>query len=92
MLALAIDGITSHSAVPLRIITLAGLAIFVASMLTTFWALSVRLFNETAVPGWASTVVPFYLLGGVQLFCKGIIGEYLAKIYFDVERRHLTAM
>jgi len=39
------------------------------------------------VPGWTSTVVPMYFLGGVQLLCIGIIGEYLAKIYVEVKRR-----
>ena len=39
------------------------------------------------MPGWASTVVPFYFLGGVQLLCIGIIGEYLAKIYIEIKGR-----
>jgi hypothetical protein len=39
------------------------------------------------MPGWASTVVPIYFLGGVQLLCLGVIGEYLAKIYMEVKAR-----
>jgi glycosyltransferase involved in cell wall biosynthesis len=87
MLAFAWEGITSFSAAPLRMITGLGLLISLASFLVTLWAVWVRLFSETAVPGWASTVVPVYLLGGVQLLCIGIIGEYLAKIYLEVKRR-----
>jgi hypothetical protein len=47
----------------------------------------VRLFTDQLVPGWASTVVPIYFLGGVQLLCIGVIGEYLAKIYLEVKGR-----
>jgi len=87
MVGLALDGVTSFSAVPLRLITLTGLSVFLVSMLLGLWALWVRLVNDSAVPGWTSTVVPFYFLGGVQLFCIGIIGEYLAKIYMEVKAR-----
>jgi polyisoprenyl-phosphate glycosyltransferase len=45
----------------------------------TLWALVMRIFTLSTVPGWASTVVPIYLLGGLQLFAIGLIGEYLAK-------------
>jgi len=45
------------------------------------------LFTEVAIPGWASTVLPIYFLGGIQLLCLGIIGEYLAKIYTETKRR-----
>jgi hypothetical protein len=47
----------------------------------------VRLFTEDAVPGWASTVLPIYFLGGIQLLCIGIIGEYLAKMYMETKER-----
>jgi glycosyltransferase involved in cell wall biosynthesis len=87
MLGLALDGITSFTAFPLRLITLTGLVIFLVSILAGLWALSVRLFTDAAIPGWTSTVVPFYFLGGVQLLCIGIIGEYLGKIYLEVKGR-----
>ena len=51
------------------------------------WALWVRLFADRSVPGWASTVLPVVTLGGLQLFCTGIIGEYLAKVYLETKRR-----
>lgn len=87
MLAFAWEGITSFSAAPLRLITGLGIVISLGSFLIALWAIGVRLFSASAVPGWASTVVPLYFLGGVQLLCTGIIGEYLAKIYMETKRR-----
>jgi glycosyltransferase involved in cell wall biosynthesis len=87
MMALAWQGITSFSAVPLHIITTLGFVISVASFVVTIWVLAVRIFNENAVPGWASTVLPIYFIGGIQLLCIGIIGEYLAKIYMETKGR-----
>ncbi len=87
MLALAWQGITSFSTVPLRMITGLGFLISLTSFGITLWALFIRLFSDQAVPGWTSTVVPIYLLGGIQLLCIGIIGEYLAKIYMETKRR-----
>ena len=87
MIMFAIEGITSFSAVPLKLITMLGLFLSLSSIVAVTWALLVRLFNEKAVPGWASTVLPMYFLGGVQLFSIGIIGEYLAKIYMEVKGR-----
>ncbi len=87
MLALAWNGVTSFSTAPLRFITNLGLAIALVSLAVTLWALGVRLFGNSAVPGWASTVVPIYFLGGVQLFSTGLIGEYVAKTYMESKRR-----
>jgi glycosyltransferase involved in cell wall biosynthesis len=87
MLAFAFDGITSFSAVPLKLITLLGLIVAAASFLIAMWALWVRTFNPAAVPGWTSTVVPLYFLGGIQLLCTGIIGQYLAKVYMETKAR-----
>jgi glycosyltransferase involved in cell wall biosynthesis len=87
MLAFAWEGITSFSAVPLRFITVLGVVVSLCSLAITVWSLSVRLFTDAAVPGWASTVVPLYLLGGVQMLCIGMLGEYLAKVYLETKRR-----
>lgn len=87
MLAFAWQGVTSFSAAPLRMITGLGVAISIASFALAGWALVVRLFTASTIPGWTSTVVPLSLLGGVQLLSVGIIGEYLAKIYLEVKRR-----
>jgi polyisoprenyl-phosphate glycosyltransferase len=87
MLALAWDGITSFSAVPLRFITAVGSLISLGSLGVSIWAIFVRLFTTHAVPGWASTVIPMYFLGGIQLLSIGIIGEYVAKIYMESKQR-----
>lgn len=87
MLALAIEGITSFSDVPLKLITMLGLLISLASFVLAIWALWVRITNPAAVPGWASTVIPLYMLGGVQLLCTGVVGQYLAKIYLETKSR-----
>ncbi len=89
MLSLAWQGITSFSAVPLRMITVAGFMIFLGSLSITLWAVGIRLFSDQAVPGWASTVVPIYLMGGIQLLGIGVIGEYLAKTYMETKARPL---
>lgn len=87
MLGLGIDGITSFSAVPLRLIAAMGGLLFLVSMGVSTWVLAVRLFTDQAVPGWASTTLPIYALGGVQLLSLGLVGEYVAKIYLEVKRR-----
>lgn len=87
MLAFAWQGVTSFSAAPLRAITGLGGLVSIGSFVIALWALWVRLFSESAVPGWASTVVPMFFLAGIQLLCIGIIGEYLAKIYLEVKHR-----
>ena len=89
MLALAWQGITSFSTTPLKLITALGATISLISVGVSLWALWVRLFSDASVPGWASTVVPIYLLGGLQLLCIGVIGEYLAKTYIETKRRPL---
>ncbi len=87
MVGLGLDGITSFSAVPLRLIAAGGAVLFVLSTAVAVWVVGVRLFTDHAVPGWASTTLPIYALGGVQLLCLGVVGEYVAKVYLEVKRR-----
>lgn len=87
MLSLAFEGVTSFSAAPLRMITGFGFLVSIASFLIGIWALFARLVSDTAIPGWASTVVPIYFIGGLQMFCMGVIGEYVSKIYGESKRR-----
>lgn len=87
MLALALDGITSFSVVPLRLITATGLLVFAISSLLGLWVLGAALFTDSVVPGWASTVLPIYLLGGIQILFLGVLGEYAGKIYKEVKHR-----
>lgn len=87
MFGLAINGITSFTPFPLRAIAVIGCLIFFVSLALSMWALSIKLFTSQAVPGWASSVLPMYLLSGIQLLSLGIIGEYIAKIYLETKRR-----
>jgi glycosyltransferase involved in cell wall biosynthesis len=86
MVSLAMDGITSFSIVPLRLITFTGFMVFFICLLLMAYALVAYISHKT-IAGWFSTVLPFYFLGGIQILCIGIIGEYLGKIYKEVKNR-----
>ncbi len=86
MLGLAFDGITSLSIRPMRIITLMGLLIFFASLAGVIWILIGALRGNT-VTGWASMTIILCLLGGIQILCIGVIGEYIGKIYLEAKHR-----
>ncbi len=88
MLALSVQGITSLSIMPLRVIAVLGFVVFLISMGLGGWALYARLSGEVElIDGWASTVIPIYLLGGLQLLAIGVAGEYIGKTYMEVKRR-----
>ncbi|PWV58718.1 glycosyltransferase family 2 protein [Plasticicumulans acidivorans] len=87
MLGLAIEGVTSFSVTPLRLITGLGLIICGFSLLMIIWIILGKLLTDSVVPGWASSVIPIYFLGGVQLLSIGVLGEYIAKIYLETKRR-----
>jgi glycosyltransferase involved in cell wall biosynthesis len=87
MLEFALNGITSFSSAPLRAITLLGFAVSLVCLVLSGWAVAVKLTSANAVPGWASTILPIYFLGGIQLFCVGVLGEYVGKIYMEIKRR-----
>ncbi|CAB3780883.1 glycosyltransferase family 2 protein [Pararobbsia alpina] len=87
MVTLALEAITSLSVAPLRLISAFGFLLSAASFAITFWAIGVRLFTNEAIPGWASTVLPIYFLGGLQLLSLGVIGEYVGKIYLESKSR-----
>jgi hypothetical protein len=87
MLAFAAEGITSFSVVPLRMITWLGLTVSSVSILMVAWILFSKYVLNSVVPGWTSTVLPIYFLGGVQLLSMGVLGEYLSKIYMETKRR-----
>lgn len=87
MLAFAIQGVTSFSAAPLRAITVFGLLVSFMSFAAVAWALWARFAQGNVVPGWASTLVPMFFLGGIQLLSLGVIGEYVAKIYLETKQR-----
>ena len=87
MVSLAIDGVTSFSTTPLRIIAVAGFIIAGASFLMGGWAMLSALVLNTTVQGWASLMVSIYFVCGVQMIALGIIGEYVGKIYLEAKGR-----
>lgn len=86
MLALAIDGVTSLSIRPLRLISAIGVVMSIVSIGGLIWAVVSKFLGFTAA-GWASIVALICLLSSIQLICVGIIGEYIGKIYMEVKQR-----
>ena len=86
MLAFAVNGITSFSTKPLKLITALGLIMSAASVVAFIWVFITKIAGFT-VHGWSSTMCSIWLIGGLQLFCLGIIGEYIGKIYAEVKQR-----
>ena len=86
MLSFAFDGITSLSVKPIRLITALGFFISFVSILAILWVLGTKLFGQT-VSGWSSMVSAIFFMGGVQLLCLGVIGEYIGKIYNETKAR-----
>ena len=86
MLAFAFDGITSFSIKPIKLIMSLGLTISIISILIMLYALIVKLIGYT-VEGWTFIIISIWLLGGLQMFSIGIIGEYIGKIYQETKER-----
>ncbi|GAB7140653.1 glycosyltransferase family 2 protein [Deferribacterales bacterium RsTz2092] len=87
MLSLALTGVLSFSVFPLRVISVLGILVSVVSVIMMFSLLYDALMDPGVVHGWASTVLPIFFFGGVQLLALGIIGEYVGKIYSETKRR-----
>lgn len=86
MLSLALDGITSLSIKPIRIITLFGCFVALLSIVGIVWSVITQITGHS-VAGWASLTCILCFLGGVQLISLGIIGEYIGKIYLETKAR-----
>lgn len=86
MLALALDGITSLSIKPIKLIFGMGMFIALISFIGVIWAVVEQLIGNT-VSGWASTICIICFFSGVQLISIGVIGEYIGKIYMEVKQR-----
>ena len=86
MISFALDGITSFSVKPLKLISNLGILISVLSILGLLYAL-ISYFAGWAVPGWTATVCSIWLLGGLQMLCLGVVGGYIGKIYSEVKAR-----
>ena len=88
MLAFAFDGITSFSIKPIRLITSLGVGISGISIILLIWAIVTKILGGT-VAGWSSLMVSIWFIGGIQLLCLGVVGEYIGKIYSETKHRPL---
>lgn len=86
MLNFALDGITSFSVKPLRLITTSGLIFMLVSFLAIIYAL-VEFIGGDVIRGWTSLLISVWFIGGAILTAVGVIGEYIGKIYKEVKRR-----
>jgi glycosyltransferase involved in cell wall biosynthesis len=89
MLKFAFDAIVSFSNVPLRIMSVLGGIVAGLGFADLIYVVASRIFSHATVPGWASVIVAVLLLGGIQLLCFGIFGEYIARMYTEVKNRPL---
>lgn len=86
MIGLALDGITSLSIKPIRLVALVGALVALLGFVAIVWAISNAILG-TSVAGWSSIIAIICFLGGVQLLGIGVLGEYIGKIYLEVKRR-----
>ncbi len=84
MIKFAISGIASFSTLPLRLTILSGVAIAMLSFALGVQSLYVRIFTNRAIPGWTSLMIGVFFIGGLIMIFLGIIGEYIGKIFVQV--------
>lgn len=89
LLKYALDAIFSFSYKPLRLSLFLGMFLAIGSFLYAVILVVLRLRGFNVVPGYTSTIVSILFLGGIQLFCVGLLGEYIGRIYDEVKRRPL---
>jgi dolichol-phosphate mannosyltransferase len=96
LVKLAVDGIFSFSTIPLRVATWLGITVSALALLAAVFTLVQRIFADFfrsighgPPPGFATIVIAIFFLGGVQLVCLGVIGEYIGRIYEEVKHRPL---
>ena len=96
LVRLAVDGVFSFSTAPLRLATWVGIGASVFALLAAIFTLLQRIFvdyfrsiGHALPPGFATTIIAIFFLGGVQLICLGVIGEYIGRIYEEVKNRPL---
>ena len=86
MLSFAIEGITSLSTKPIKLITGLGFFIFFVSVIVLIYSL-VRYFTGHTIPGWTTTVLSVWAIGGLIMISLGVIGEHVGKIYLETKNR-----
>lgn len=91
MFSLCWDGIVSFSYAPLRLASILGFLVCVFAVIGIAWVIYMKIVTH-AIPGWASTVLPIFAFGGLQLLVLGIIGEYIGRLYIEVKGRPLFSV
>lgn len=86
MMGLAVDGVTSFSVAPLRLIAILGIVVFVLAVFAGIFVL-VSHFKGNTVPGWSTLALSIWGLGGLQLVALGVVGEYIGKVYLETKCR-----
>ena len=86
MISFALDGITSFSVKPLKIISNLGILVSILSVIGLIYALIAH-FTGNTVAGWTGIICSIWLLGGIQLLCLGVVGGYVGKLYSEVKAR-----
>lgn len=86
MISFALDGITSFSVKPLKIISNLGILVSILSVIGLLYAL-ISHFTGNTVAGWTAIICSIWLLGGIQLLCLGVVGGYVGKLYSEVKAR-----
>ena len=86
MISFAFEGITSFSVKPIRVILTIGVIMFISSVIALLYFIIIWMAGKT-VQGWTTVVASIWMLGGIQLLCLGIIGEYVGKIYIESKAR-----
>ena len=87
MLSFSIDGITSFSAKPMRMVFFVGFALLIIDLLVAIYVIASILFSDHLEAGWASLIISVWFLGSLILMAIGIVGEYIGKIFIEVKQR-----
>ena len=88
LFSLGLDGIISFSYLPLRLSSIMGVFLCILSFAGIAWVIFIKITTDV-IPGWASTLLPIFALGGFQLLFLGLIGEYIGRLYVEVKQRPL---
>ena len=86
MLAFALDGLTSFSVKPIKIIRNLGIIISFFGIIALIWSITVKILGHSE-SGWSSLMASIWFIGGIEIMSIGIIGEYIGKIYTETKGR-----
>lgn len=87
MFTYAIEGVVNFSHIPLDMVSILGMIMTLIAFFSIVFVIARKLIWGDPVAGWASTICIITFIGGIQLFCMGVIGQYIAKMYMEVKKR-----